>query len=130
MRGGPGLHTDSAFKAELGRRGAQVYSRNRHQVCVLAALFDLVNHPYWSRIWIIQEIAVARTVHIYYGGATFTWDLFSSVMRDIRMQSVGSLFVLSSLDQIPQALPFRGSDRVLSISATRSAVEMKFSTPL
>jgi len=94
------------------------------------ALFDLLNHPYWSRVWIIQEIAVARTVHIYYGGAILTWDLFSSVMRDIRMQSVGSLFVLSSLEQIPQALPFRGSDRVLSISATRSAVEMKFSTPL
>jgi hypothetical protein len=31
------------------------------------ALFSLLNYQYWTRSWIIQEIAVAELVHIFYG---------------------------------------------------------------
>ena len=37
----------------------------------IAKLFD---HQWFSRCWVIQEVAVARTVHIMYGGITMDWS--------------------------------------------------------
>ncbi|PMD60763.1 HET-domain-containing protein [Hyaloscypha bicolor E] len=31
------------------------------------AVSELLAHPYWSRVWIVQEVAVSRTVDILYG---------------------------------------------------------------
>lgn len=39
----------------------------------LASLDDFFNQPYWNRVWIIQELTVARKVLIVYGGLHFDW---------------------------------------------------------
>jgi hypothetical protein len=31
------------------------------------ALAGLLTHPYWTRVWILQEIAVSRDIHVLYG---------------------------------------------------------------
>jgi hypothetical protein len=38
------------------------------------ALNDLLSHPYWYRVWIIQEIAMGKAVHVRYGGKYIAWD--------------------------------------------------------
>jgi hypothetical protein len=43
------------------------------------ALERLVTHNYWFRIWIIQEVAQARRVHILYGGIYFLWEDFAAL---------------------------------------------------
>lgn len=33
----------------------------------------LARHPYWTRIWIVQELVLAREILILYGGREFIW---------------------------------------------------------
>ena len=37
-------------------------------------LGKLLNHPYWSRVWIIQEVAVAKTLKVIYGQVEMQWE--------------------------------------------------------
>lgn len=61
-------------------------------------LFDLLQNPFWRRVWIIQEIAVAAKVHLCLGGVMFNWDSFAEIMASLRSTTVGSLFVFTTLD--------------------------------
>lgn len=38
------------------------------------ALNKLLSHPYWHRVWIFQEIAMAKKLHLLYGNKYFDWD--------------------------------------------------------
>ncbi|OCK74085.1 HET-domain-containing protein, partial [Lepidopterella palustris CBS 459.81] len=41
------------------------------------ALVDLIiNNPYFSRVWVIQEVAVGRKVYMYCGGFYIPWEGF------------------------------------------------------
>jgi hypothetical protein len=67
------------FKAAREGHGDELY-------CLLAAfpsILRLFHHRYWMRVWIIQEITVARTVRVLYGDQLLLW-------RDLRQ-------ILSSL---------------------------------
>ena len=37
--------------------------------------------PYWSRIWIIQEIGMSRNIVVIYGKANFDWDVVCRLHR-------------------------------------------------
>jgi hypothetical protein len=39
-----------------------------------AALFNLLNNPFWQRVWIKQEIALGTEVHIVYSGYYVSWE--------------------------------------------------------
>ena len=41
------------------------------------ALSRLLAHPWFSRVWIIQEVAVAKKVWVTYGGGMLHWDVIS-----------------------------------------------------
>jgi hypothetical protein len=34
--------------------------------------------PWWSRIWVVQEVAVATQIQIVYGGVSAPWSIFTS----------------------------------------------------
>jgi hypothetical protein len=38
----------------------------------------LFNNPWFSRVWVVQEVAVARTVHVMYGNTCFEWDFLAA----------------------------------------------------
>jgi Heterokaryon incompatibility protein (HET) len=38
----------------------------------------LFKHPWFSRVWVVQEVAVARTVHVMYGNTCFEWDFLAA----------------------------------------------------
>ncbi len=94
------------------------------------ALFTLLNHPYWTRSWIIQEIAVAKTVNIFYGNAILSWDYFASTIEMLHTQDVGGLFIVSSVVAPPRTMPFRGAGCIRSISRIRSTIERQSSMEL
>lgn len=47
------------------------------------ALVQLLKLPYFSRIWVLQEIAVASNVQVLYGGIYIPWEIMSKVMADL-----------------------------------------------
>ena len=44
-----------------------------------SALVQFFLRPYWNRVWILQELAVAKEAVFYCGGATFSWYLLGSL---------------------------------------------------
>jgi Heterokaryon incompatibility protein (HET) len=43
------------------------------------ALLAFFSHPWFDRVWVIQEVAVAREVQVRYGGKYISWDYLSIV---------------------------------------------------
>jgi Heterokaryon incompatibility protein (HET) len=39
---------------------------------------QLLSHPYWTRIWVVQEIVVACVAEIFYQGNFYEWEQFVS----------------------------------------------------
>ena len=56
------------LKASLGQSSARLAAPS-----ALGALFE---RPYWWRVWIVQEIAKAKTVTLFRGSKTIDWDHF------------------------------------------------------
>lgn len=40
------------------------------------SMADLANRPYWSRTWVIQEMLLAKDVHLYCSGNRIDWLMF------------------------------------------------------
>ncbi|KAL9110717.1 MAG: hypothetical protein Q9227_004709 [Pyrenula ochraceoflavens] len=45
-----------------------------------AAVGQFFCRPFWKRVWIIQEIAVARTVSLHCGNRTFPWESLEPIL--------------------------------------------------
>jgi hypothetical protein len=44
-------------------------------------IYDLLNRPYWNRLWIIQEVALSTNdIHIMCGSQTISWNTVASVL--------------------------------------------------
>ena len=58
-----------------------------------AGLHDLVHRPYWNRMWIVQELAVARSVVVLTDGTTlplpFVFKFIHTLCSDRRLQGDG-----------------------------------------
>ncbi|PQE30453.1 heterokaryon incompatibility -domain-containing protein [Rutstroemia sp. NJR-2017a WRK4] len=84
------------------------------------------NSPGWPAFfWIIQEVAVATNLYISYGGESLGWDSFISVIRGLYRKGMGSVFVLTEMNQMPQKLPTVGKDQVNTIAYIRDQVSNK-----
>lgn len=53
-----------------------------------AALQTLITNPYFTRVWIIQEVVVARRVILHYGGQIIPWELFARAMTILASQGL------------------------------------------
>ena len=47
------------------------------------ALDDLLKHPWFKRIWVVQEVAVAREVYLIYGHGMLSWDVVHWMVRRV-----------------------------------------------
>ena len=45
----------------------------------LSAVLDLCRLPYWRRVWITQELYLAKKITLYYGSKTLTWETLDSL---------------------------------------------------
>ena len=55
------------------------------------ALVKLFRHPYFSRVWVCQEIAVAKKLQLYHAGRYISWDTLIQAMSKTSHPHVRSL---------------------------------------
>ncbi|KAJ0114821.1 hypothetical protein J7T55_004563 [Diaporthe amygdali] len=79
---------------------------------IFLALGDIVSRPWWTRIWVIQELVLAPQAMVYYGRFIAPWDLYP---YDIRLLEtfMHAVLEIQDLRQQWQALLSgdRGGDR-------------------
>ena len=46
---------------------------------LITGMQDLLRRDYWHRVWVIQEVTLARQAHVYCGGKTVTLDELDAV---------------------------------------------------
>lgn len=68
-----------------------------------AALQALCEDEYWTRIWIVQELVVARAISILYGDAEIAWSIFEQAVLAVSSDS----FSINSLDRFRQVARHR-----------------------
>jgi hypothetical protein len=51
----------------------------------------MLNHPYWARVWIVQEVVVSQKVHICYGGLWWDWKEYGPLISSLNSSSNGLL---------------------------------------
>ncbi len=95
-------------------------------------LFEILCNPFWRRIWIIQEIAVATKVQLYYGGLCFNWEVFAETIGSLHGSRVGSLFTLTGTDIMPTNMlsAMEGRDQILLISQYKNLIREEQSLSL
>lgn len=54
-----------------------------------AALSLLLRHPYWERVWVVQEVATSTSLHLLYGGIFIRWEVFVMLLREIATAGKG-----------------------------------------
>ncbi|KAK1751248.1 heterokaryon incompatibility protein-domain-containing protein [Echria macrotheca] len=85
-----------------------------------AALKRMLENPYWSRVWIVQEIVASRKVHIRYGGLWFDWDLFAPIVKELYTDSSSGLLQKLDLAEGMATPPFLAVHRIHSIESMRA----------
>ncbi|KAK5240121.1 hypothetical protein LTR40_014039, partial [Exophiala xenobiotica] len=74
---GPPEQTISGFIAAAANvpvgEDASFANRGQHHA---DAFIQLLENPYWTRVWIVQEFILAKTLFVQYGSTWLTWDDF------------------------------------------------------
>ncbi|KAI9776854.1 MAG: hypothetical protein M1839_009302 [Geoglossum umbratile] len=73
-------------------------------------LAKLFAHPWFQRIWVIQEVAVAETVHVMYNGICIEWDTLALVVKEISANA--NLYNRMNYYRYPKATSGLGLDAV------------------
>ncbi|CVK98658.1 related to heterokaryon incompatibility protein het-6 [Fusarium proliferatum] len=79
---------DELLKKLLGRMGP-------NWTASWTALQRLFSQPWFSRVWIIQEVMVAQEVHIIYGDQYFSWKTLADVMEGFRGRPIEEFLATS-----------------------------------
>ncbi|KAI1182260.1 putative heterokaryon incompatibility protein [Nemania serpens] len=97
-----------------------------------SALTKLINHDYWSRSWVIQEVAVSKKIIISYGGELITWDHFSSLIQVMFSADPNTLWHISKIywRNTSDAPPMDAGLQIVSLGHLREMVSAKQSINL
>lgn len=67
------------------------------------ALVDLIEHEYWTRAWILQEVVLAKEVVTYTGRQDIAWhdffEMYSNIIQRYT-ETTGGIYVASKLDRM------------------------------
>ena len=85
------------------------------------SLRRLLGNPYWSRVWIVQEVVLARVVHVNYGERWIDWSLLAGVVAALLNNEKGSLWENIALVEGLAVLPVHGLQKILAIATARRA---------
>jgi hypothetical protein len=90
---------------------------------------SLINHAYWTRIWIIQEIAHARSLRIMYGDRELPLEAFQYfIHRMLNPETRPFVGRPESIDELGDN-PMYGVVRILSIFALRDKLQAQAPEP-
>jgi hypothetical protein len=85
---------------------------------------NFLHHPYWSRMWILQEIVLSNKPIVAYGGEYFTFEYLQTFFREMHGKNVGTLFVMTETDVEPRGpLAPSGSVQISLIIVIKSMVQ-------
>ena len=80
-------------------------------------------HPYWYRMWILQEIAKGSVVHMVVGGWWLSWKYFSVMMELVEREPGANIKCQEAFYQnLPLGVFTLGSSQIASIYNLRSRV--------
>ncbi len=48
-----------------------------------ADIYRICAKPYWTRLWIVQEVLLSKAIVVRHGEESYTWDLFESLAKDV-----------------------------------------------
>ncbi|USP82164.1 HET-domain-containing protein [Curvularia clavata] len=95
------------------------------------ALSRLLSHPYWHRVWIIQEVAMAKNVHLLYGNRYIAWDHLVKMITCLVTYPVRVLPAVAHLTYGLDNSTFSGGAiQVLAIATLRNLVHRNEFTTL
>jgi hypothetical protein len=77
--------------------GVDLYQKNERKRLTpqWLALTTFLNHPWFTRVWMIQEVAVASHVIFVYGCFSFYWDTLSTVMNIFQDPGMAALLQMT-----------------------------------
>ena len=74
------------------------------------SLIEIFREPYWRRVWVIQEVAVASRATVSFGNHTLDWDYVANILRLLKLN-----FSLHSDDQYHLEPSFTNALHLLEI---------------
>lgn len=98
---------------------------------IIQGLVSLLEMPWWSRIWVVQETVVASQAIVYWNNISMPWDVFSGASSRISKHSVELLGLSAAKTYGPTLSSF--CRKIGEIEGTRkswSAVEPSSLLPL
>ena len=117
QRNPPGTDWKALFKIGTTEAGWQEF-------------LDFLDHPYWSRMWIVQEIALSKSPIISYGGENLSWGFLEQFFTEMYRRQVGSLFVLTDTKIIPKVLQPAGTRFLPIIMSIRAQMSVDNLRPM
>lgn len=105
---------------------ALILGKSELEYATLKAVLELLSHPWYSRVWVVQEVAVAKRVIVLFGGYWLSWNLLIEQFNMITSRQVKGLtdyivcgsFLFASTDRPQPGLGFEGAQMMDQIRST------------
>ena len=98
----------------------------------LTAFIDLIDHPWFNRVWVVQEVVVARSASLLYGNEQLPWHQFIQVMDILfnpPITGLGFLLQHTGEGAVTRPVPF-GPIQAAFMYGYRVMLERKQTFPL
>lgn len=107
--------------------------RNSRSIHPMPALAQFLNNPWFTRVWVIQEVVVATKLEFVYGGLYFDWAMLEFLfqiyaqpeMSHLLHMSPSGNYALENLGHLGTMMALR--QIVLSLEAVPSLTDDEFS---
>ena len=116
---------------ESGCTAEGVYKRYLHKSrsASWSSLIKLLKLPWFHRVWVVQEIAFARKLHVLVGGRTFDWENFLAVIQMFTDPAL-SLLLQEDADFFDLHSAIDGMRHVLQMAHFRRITQRRLSLTL
>jgi hypothetical protein len=104
--------------------GAELIMSKQEILELVPSVHRFVSLPYWTRLWVIQEVILSRVVDIRIGSKTLSWNEFFMVLRRLRnaCHSLGITEIAKDLEHVSSD----GGNRIWKIECNRDIVDHRW----
>lgn len=106
---GPSYHGSDTAMVALGRKSTNWLNRgHRRQLWASRsgpAIKEICGRPYWTRLWVFQELRLAQTVRLMCGAEIITWDQFRRFMLLVVADSTSNVRHLTDIVEVVMNSP-------------------------
>jgi hypothetical protein len=84
------------------------------------ALAKLLDNPWFQRIWVVQEVGLAREIYMHYGHKTIHWDIFVPAIAALARSKLRRFPELLQTTEMGQQKEIAAIDNVLIMENLRT----------